>query len=261
MLIDTHCHLDAAEFADDREAVHASARAAGVKGFVVPAVSRDRFVQTRQTVREYVGCVAAYGIHPLYVMEAELGDLDVLGSWLALEQTVAVGEIGLDFHVDHVDPARQAVFFEAQLRLARELGLPVLLHVRRAVDAVLQALRRTRVVGGIAHAFNGSEPQARMLIDLGFKLGFGGAMTYPGSSRIRRLAASLPLEAIVLETDAPDIPPVWLNRGRNVPGELPRIAGVLAELRGMTLADVAAVTSANAQAVLPRLHRIAANLI
>lgn len=251
MLIDTHCHLDAAEFDADREAVHAAARAAGVETIVVPAVEVSAFARTRETVLRYPGCVAAYGIHPLYVMQAADNDLAALRQWLLAERPVAVGEIGLDLYVADIDPARQEHFFVEQLRLARDFDLPVLLHVRRAVDAVLKQLRRFKVRGGIAHAFNGSRQQADEFIKLGFALGFGGAMTYDGSTRIRELARHLPLEAIVLETDAPDIPPAWLNGSRNTPAELPRIAAVLAELRELPVAELAQRTAANARAVLP----------
>ncbi len=251
MLIDTHCHLDAAEFDADRDAVHAAALAAGVERIVVPAVAVDDFRTAKTVVERYPGCVAAYGIHPLYAMQAKEGDLDVLRDWLAAEKPVAVGEIGLDGYVTDVDAARQEFFFVEQLKLAREFDLPVLLHVRRAVDQILKHLRRIRVRGGIAHAFNGSRQQADEFIKLGFKLGFGGAMTFSGSTRIRALAAELPLDAIVLETDAPDIPPAWLNGGRNAPGELPHIAGVLAELRAVSRADIAAASTAAARAILP----------
>lgn len=251
MLIDTHCHLDAAEFDADREAVHAAARAAGVETIVVPAVEVSAFARTRETVLRYPGCVAAYGIHPLYVMQAADDDLAALRQWLLAERPVAVGEIGLDLYVADIDPARQEHFFVEQLRLARDFDLPVLLHVRRAVDVVLKQLRRFKVRGGIAHAFNGSRQQADEFIKLGFALGFGGAMTYDGSTRIRELARHLPLEAIVLETDAPDIPPAWLNGSRNTPAELPRIAAVLAELRELPVAELAHRTAANARAVLP----------
>ncbi len=250
MLIDTHCHLDAAEFDADRAAVHAAARAAGVARLVVPAVEISGFAKTRETVAHYDGCVAAYGIHPLYVMRAAESDLEALRQWLTRERPVALGEIGLDLYVGGNDPQRQEVFFGEQLKLAREFDLPVLLHVRRAVDPVLKQLRRHRVRGGIAHAFNGSRQQADEFIKLGFALGFGGAMTFSGSTRIRALAAELPLESIVLETDAPDIPPAWLNGGRNAPAELPRIAAVLAELRGLTCSEVALATSSNAQRLL-----------
>jgi len=253
MLIDTHCHLDAAEFDADRDAVHAAALAGGVARIVVPAVAVDGFQKAKMVVARYPGCVTAYGIHPLYVMQAQESDLAVLRAWLLREQPLAVGEIGLDGYVTNVDPLRQEFYFVEQLKLAREFDLPVLLHVRRAVDQILKHLRRIRVRGGIAHAFNGSRQQADEFIKLGFKLGFGGTMTFSGSTRIRALAAGLPLEAIVLETDAPDIPPAWLNGGRNAPGELPRIADVLAELRGVSRADIAAASSAAARAVMPGL--------
>jgi TatD DNase family protein len=253
MLIDTHCHLDAAEFDPDRDQVHANALAAGIGQIVVPAVTVDGFYGVKTSVARYPGCVAAYGIHPLYVMQASEADLAVLRAWLVNEKPVAVGEIGLDFFVTDSDPARQSFFFVEQLKLAREFELPVLLHVRRSIDAILKELRRFKLIGGIAHAFNGSRQQAEEFIKLGFKLGFGGAMTYSGSTRIQALAATLPLNAIVLETDAPDMPPVWLNRGRNAPAELLPIARTLAELRGLDLAEIIAQTSRNARQVLPGL--------
>lgn len=251
MLIDTHCHLDAAEFAADRPAVHAAARAAGVDIMLVPAVAAANFAAVRDCCRRHAGCRPAYGIHPLYVMAAQEADCATLRTWLEAEKPVAVGEIGLDHYLPGVDAGRQAWFFRQQLDLAREFDLPVILHVRRAVDPVLKELRQRRVRGGIAHAFNGSRQQADEFIKLGFKLGFGGAMTYTGSTRIRSLAATLPLEAIVLETDAPDIPPAWLAGGRNSPAELPRIAAVLAELRNEAPDEIAAATSRNARALFP----------
>lgn len=253
MLIDSHCHLDAAEFDADRDAVQAAALVAGVGRIVVPGVAVDGFERLKTSVARYPGCFAAYGIHPLYVMQAADADLEVLRRWLQTEKPVAVGEIGLDFYVPGIDPARQELFFVEQLKLARTFDLPVILHVRRAVDQVLKQLRRIRVSGGIAHAFNGSRQQADEFIKLGFKLGFGGAMTYAGSTRIRALAATLPLDSIVLETDAPDMAPAWLNGGRNSPAELPRIAAVLAELRGLPVPEIAERTSANALAALPNI--------
>ena len=253
MLIDTHCHLDAAEFDADRDDVASAAFAAGLTGIVVPAVAASNFSNVAEICSRYRGCAPAYGIHPMYVASATHFDLEQLAMALSSDLPVAVGEIGLDRFVEPRDDARQDYFFTEQLKLARAAGLPVLLHVRRAVDEVLKRLRKTRVPGGIAHAFNGSRQQADEFIKLGFKLGFGGAMTFTGSSRIRELARSLPLESIVLETDSPDIPPSWLNGGRNTPTELPRIAEMLAEIRGVSCSEIVSQTHANALAVLPRL--------
>lgn len=253
VFVDTHCHLDAQEFDADREAVADAAFAAGLETIVVPSVERANFAAVSALSRDMPRCAPAYGIHPMFVERACDADLVALQETLRSNPAVAVGEIGLDFFVAERDEARQEGFFVEQLKIARELDLPVLLHVRSAIDAVLKQLRRIPVPGGIAHAFNGSRSQAETFIKLGFKLGFGGSMTFPRATRIRELAATLPIEAIVLETDAPDIPPAWLNRGRNTPGQLPRIAATLAELRGMTLDEVALATTANARAALPRL--------
>ncbi|MDR2882151.1 MAG: TatD family hydrolase [Azoarcus sp.] len=250
MLIDTHLHLDAVEFDPDRAEVLARARAAGIEGFVVPAVDREGFARVLALAETTSGVFPALGIHPLNTDRADESDLDALDALLAQNHAVAVGEIGLDHHMPGFDAARQQAFFITQLKLARRHELPVILHVRRAQDAVLAALRRTRVVGGIAHAFNGSFQQAETFIGLGFKLGFGGAMTFDGARRIRRLAAELPLDAIVLETDAPDMPPAWAREERNMPENLLRIAKVLAELRGLSLEEIVRVTSANAHMAL-----------
>ncbi len=257
MLIDTHCHLDAAEFDADRDAVYAAALAAGVERIVVPGVTVDRNFRPKSKIADYPACLEAYGIHPLYVDQSSPEDLSRLRDWLQQAPPVAVGEIGLDFYVSGIDSERQTHFFVEQLKLARDFDLPVLLHVRRAIDPVLKQLRRIGVRGGIAHAFNGSRQQADEFIKLGFALGFGGAMTFAGSTRIRALAQTLPLESIVLETDAPDMPPAWLNGGRNAPGELPRIIEVLAGLRKLPPAALAAQTTENARAILPALREAA----
>jgi len=250
MLIDTHCHLDASEFAEDRDAVVLAAQAAGVSKIIIPAVSPENFTAVRDCCLRYAQCFPAYGIHPLYLDRVDEDDLPGLKTWLtteakSLKRPLAVGEIGLDFFEPGFDAARQEHFFIQQLKIAREFDLPVLLHVRRAVDQILKCLRRINVRGGIAHAFNGSRQQADEFIRLGFKLGFGGAMSYPGSSRIRSLAASLPINSIVLETDAPDMPPCWLTGGRNQPGELLQLAGVLADLRSESLEQVLKTTGEN----------------
>ncbi|KQW42738.1 MULTISPECIES: TatD family hydrolase [unclassified Roseateles] len=268
MWIDTHCHLDAAEFDADRDAVVARARAAGVLQIVIPAVNVHNLERVRELAHAR-GLSYALGIHPLCVMGAAPGDLnrvaEVLERHADDQRLVAVGEIGLDYFVEGIDPDTQQHFYVEQLKIAKRAGLPVLLHVRRSADKLLAGLRRVGFPhGGIAHAFNGSEQQAQAFIDLGFKLGFGGTLTFERSLQIRRIAAQVPETALVMETDAPDIPPHWLyktaeereahpGQARNESAELPRIAESLAELRGWTVEHTATITSANARAALPRL--------
>jgi len=267
--IDTHCHLDAAEFDADRAAVWRRAQAAGVAIGVLPAVKAAHFERVRELAHA-LGLAYALGIHPLCVDEAADADLDALRDALARHagdtRLVAVGEIGLDWFVPGHDRERQQRFYLAQLKLAREAGLPAILHVRRSADGLLAGLRRIEVAGGIAHAFNGSAQQARAFAERGWRLGFGGAMTFERARQIRELAATLPDTVPVLETDAPDIPPQWLYRNaearargefaRNEPAELPRIAQTLAQLRSWSVPDTAARTTANAWAALPRLRAL-----
>jgi TatD DNase family protein len=257
MLIDTHCHLDAREFDADRPTVLDAARAAGVRMIIVPAVEVGNLDAVRELSRAHAGCVYALGIHPIYVDRADDQDLARLEAALEAHRhdpaLVAVGEIGLDFFVPGLDRARQERFLAAQLAMARRFELPVILHVRRSQDIVLKHLRRARVSGGIAHAFNGSLQQAQAFVALGFALGFGGAMTFERALRIRALVRDLPREAHVLETDSPDIAPSWVHPGRNDPSQLAGIAEVFAQLRGLPVDQAVAQTAANALRVLPRL--------
>ena len=261
MWIDSHCHLDAAEFVGEPAALAEQAHAAGVSWIVIPAVERANFLVVAELAANLPGCVYALGIHPLYVPQANEDDLLVLrelvAASLADSRLVAIGEIGLDFFVPALcEPAlreKQEFFFAEQLKIARDFNLPVILHVRRSQDMLLKYLRRIHVSGGIAHAFNGSEQQAEAFINLGFALGFGGAMTFTRALQIRRLATHLPHQAIVLETDAPDISPAWLHPACNSPVQLPQIAAVLAQLRGQPVATIARQTSDNVARVLPRL--------
>lgn len=271
MWIDTHCHLDAAEFDADRDAVRQAARQAGVARCVIPAVHAQHWADVAQLAQRH-GDAYALGIHPLFVPQAHEADLQALDRALSERRgdprLVAVGEIGLDFFVPAMCTApmreRQWLFYTAQLKLAQQHDLPVILHVRRSADLLLKGLRQWPVTSGIAHAFNGSSPQAQAFVGRGFALGFGGTLSYERSLQLRRLACDLPASAIVLETDAPDIPPQWLYQtasqrakgaaqGRNSPAELPRIAQVLAQLRGASLAEVATDTGRNALRVLPKL--------
>ena len=277
--IDTHCHLDARELDVDLADVVARAAAAGVVHCVVPAVAVSNF-QTVRLLAEQFAYSYALGIHPLCVPQAQDTDLYALDAELALRQAdprlVAVGEIGLDFFVPELmKPAmreRQETFYLEQLKLAKKYNLPVILHVRRSADRLLKHLRAIKPASGwhgIAHAFNGSQQQAEEFINLGFKLGFGGAVTFETALQLRRLASGLPLTALVMETDSPDIPPHWLYttaaqralgqaQGRNEPAELPRIAQQVASLRGMTVQALAKATTDNALQALPKLRELIA---
>jgi len=280
MWIDTHCHLDAPEWSDaERHTERARARALGVTLCVLPGVKRTQWQAVRELARHH-GDAYALGIHPLYVPDANESDLEALDHELRLHahdpHLVAVGEIGLDFFVPSLREGaardKQWHFYRRQLQLAARHGLPVLLHVRRAVDTVLlglrqQAQRGPAVPGGLAHAFNGSAEQARQFGPLGLALGFGGALTFDTALRLRELAQTLPNTALVLETDAPDIPPQWLYvnaaeraqgrpQGRNGPSELPRIGAELAVLRGIEPEVLAHQTTRNALHHLPRLHAL-----
>lgn len=273
--IDTHCHLDAAELETDVAEVAARAALGGVQHCVLPAVAISNFERVRLLARKF-GYSYALGIHPLCVPQAQDADLRALDAELTLRKPdprlVAVGEIGLDYFVPElcISPQRerQETFYREQLKLAKKHGLPVILHVRRSADRLLKHLRELVPPGGwcgIAHAFNGSQQQAEEFIKLGFKLGFGGAVTFDAALQLRRLAVELPLDALVMETDSPDIPPHWLYttvadralgvaQGRNEPGELPRIAQQVADLRGITVQALAAATTANALQALPKLR-------
>ncbi len=262
MWIDTHCHLDAHEFGDESAVQAVQAAGQGVGMIVIPAVEKANFPVVARLAASVDNACYALGIHPIYVPRASEDDLAFLREQVAAamadQRFVAIGEIGLDFFIPMLtEPAmreKQIHFFREQLKIARDFDLPVLMHVRRSQDVVLKHVRQLRPNGGIAHAFNGSFQQAQAYVDLGFKLGFGGAMTFSRALQIRRMAAELPLEAIVLETDAPDIAPAWVHPGRNSPDQIPAIGAVLAQLRGVRLQEVADATSANARAVLPRMR-------
>lgn len=249
-LIDTHCHLDLPAFDADRERVLQHCRDLGISDILVPAIRAAGWERLFDLCAAVAELHPAVGLHPMFMDQHCDDDLTALGQALADRQVVAVGEIGLDFQQPEADREAQTALFDAQLGLAAAHRLPVVLHVRKAHDQVLQSLRHHRPPGGIAHAFNGSLQQARAYIELGFGLGFGGMLTYPRSTRLRALARDLPLDALVLETDAPDMV-VSAHRGqRNSPEYLPDIVAALAEVRGLPIGRVAAATSANARRIL-----------
>ena len=271
MLIDTHCHLDAPEFADSLDAVIQRAADNGVKAILLPTVRVADCSNVKELAHQYSqeipGLVYTLGIHPLYINQAQEGDIDILEKQIIAAlpdpRFVGIGEIGLDYFVEDLDPHQQEFFFNAQLDLAQKYQLPVILHVRRSQDAILKALRRRSIPSGIAHAFNGSFQQAEQFIELGFKLGFGGAATYERALQIRRLLKELPLDSIVTETDSPDIPPAWLREegiAFNEPAFLPRIAKELALVRGASDVEFASAVWGNALQVLPRWSALCAGI-
>ena len=255
MLIDSHSHLDAPEFDADREAVLARARAAGVRRQIVPAVSATGWGALRALCAREPGLYPAYGLHPMYLDEHRDTDLKTLHEWIAREQPVAVGECGLDFFVEGLDPQRQQAFFEGQLRLARDFGLPVVVHARRAVDPVIATIRRFAPLRGVIHSYPGSADQARRLYDLGFLVGIGGPVTYERANRLRTLAATLPIECLLLETDAPDQPDSAHRGERNEPARLTIVRDTIAALRGITPEALARATTTNAERLFGLTHR------
>ncbi len=264
MLIDTHCHLDAAEFAIDREAVWQAALQSGVRAVVIPAVTAETFQPIMQWCAQHPQAGFALGWHPMYVEHAPEDALQALEQTIQTvlagpqaHQLLAIGEIGLDFYLSREHEAKQLALFEGQLQIAKQFDLPVILHVRGAIDTILKYLRKHQLRGGIAHAFNGSLQQAGIFSGLGFKLGFGGAMTWPRALKIRQLAAEIGLEHLVLETDAPDIPPVWLgHQGRNSPDQLKKIAEEMSSIRRIEISQIIEITGKNSLQVLPKIAHL-----
>lgn len=266
MWIDTHCHLDAHEFGARAPDIADEAGRQGVGMIVIPAIDRGNLDTVAQLGAQRGNCCYALGIHPICVPNAAESDLDVLRTTVAAAMAdprfIGIGEVGLDFFIPLLnEPAmrdKQILFFREQLRIAREFGLPILTHVRKSQDQVLKHVRQITPNGGIAHAFNGSFQQAQGYIDVGFKLGFGGNLTFTRALQIRRLATELPLSSIVMETDAPDIAPAWIHPGVNTPDQVPRIGDVLAQLRGVDVKEIRDVTTANARDILPRMDALLA---
>ncbi len=255
MLVDSHCHLDAAAFDVDRAGVVSRARAAGVARQVVPAVDAAGWPKLREACAGDPGLFPAYGLHPMSLAAHRPEHLERLRDWIERERPVAVGECGLDYHVEGLDPDAQQGYFDGQLRLAREYGLPVIVHARRAVDAVIASVRRIggpgsgpgQALRGVVHSWSGSEQQAEQLWRQGFLLGIGGPVTYARANRLRRLAATMPLEHLLLETDAPDQPDSAIRGQRNEPARLRTVCETIAALRGIAPEALAAATSANAE--------------
>lgn len=247
MLVDSHCHLDASEFDADRDAVIRRARAAGVVQQVVPAVDADHWPQLRDICRTDSGLFPAYGLHPMFLDAHKPEHLPQLGEWIARERPLAVGECGLDLFVEGLDADAQQLYFDGQLALAHDFDLPVIVHARRAVDAVIASFKRVGKLRGVVHSFSGSPEQARQLWQLGFLIGIGGPATYTRANRLRGLVARMPLEHLLLETDAPDQPDAEIRGQRNEPARLAYVCQTIADLRGVEAEAIATATTANAR--------------
>jgi len=247
VLVDSHCHLDVAEFDTDRDAVLARAREAGVVAQVVPAIARAGFEHLRAVCAAHADLHPTYGLHPMYIAEHRPAHLDELRAWLERERPIAVGECGLDFFVENLDPDTQRTYFRRQLELAREFDLPLILHARRAVDEVIHTVRAIGSLRGVVHSFSGSPEQARQLWNLGFLVGIGGPVTYDRANRLRALVATMPIQYLLLETDAPDQPDAAHRGQRNEPARIVEVLDAIAMLRGEPPEAVAAATTANAR--------------
>ncbi|MEB0044196.1 MULTISPECIES: TatD family hydrolase [unclassified Pseudomonas] len=250
-LIDSHTHLDFPDFDEDRAAVLAESRALGVRRIVVLGVYQGNWQRAWDLVQSDPDLHAAFGLHPVYLNDHRPEDVRELSDWLTRlaghRQLCAVGEIGLDYFIETLDRQRQQTLFDAQLRLAADFNLPALIHVRRSHAAVIATLKRFRLKrGGIIHAFAGSQEEAREYLKLGFKLGLGGAATWPQALRMHRVLAQLPLESVVLETDAPDMAPSMFAGQRNSPAHLPAICAALAAIMAISPEQLAAASTTNA---------------
>lgn len=253
-MIDTHCHLDFKDFDHDRQKVLASCREKGVSTIIIPAVSAATFDKTIQSCAHDNSLKFALGLHPFFIEEHQPQDLLTLDQLVEKTRPIAIGEIGLDFFEKNlIEPSlkeKQIAFFSKQLIIAKHHDLPVIIHNRKAHDECIQLLKEAQLKGGIIHAFNGSIQHAEKYIELGFLLGFGGMLTFERSTKLRALAKKIPLSAMVLETDAPDMAVIQHKGERNSPEYIPYICDALAEIKQVPATTIDKVTSENARRVL-----------
>ncbi|MGP1667339.1 MAG: TatD family hydrolase, partial [Rhodanobacter sp.] len=241
-LIDSHVHLDAAAFATDLSDVIERARQAGVTTMILPATNAASWPRIKTLCANHAGVFPAYGLHPVFLAQHAPTDVEALSAWLDSGDAIAVGEIGLDFHRDEADRELQRSYFTRQLQLAHERDLPVIVHARGALEEVSLILRRMGTLRGVVHSFSGSEQQAQALWKAGFLLGIGGPVTYPRAQRLRRIVAQMPIEFLLLESDAPDQPDAAHRGQRNEPARVTEVLRCVAELRNQPEAAIAAAT-------------------
>jgi TatD DNase family protein len=248
-LIDSHCHLDDDRLDDRRDEVVAEAVAVGVTRMIVPATTANRWEKLKSVCERHDGLYVAYGLHPMFIEQHQAIHLRDLDEWLECEAVVAVGECGLDFFSTRVDEKWQKQLFLEQLQLADNHRLPVIVHARKAMDDVISLLRRQGRQGGVIHSFAGSEQQARQLYDLGFKLGIAATLGFERARKLRAVVATMPLDALLLESDAPDQPGAAHRGQLNQPAYIVEHLQTMAELRQMEVADLAAALTRNTESL------------
>jgi TatD DNase family protein len=248
-LIDSHCHLDDDRFDANRGAVIAEAALAGVTRMVIPATTANRWEKLKQLCLDHDGLFPAYGLHPMFIEQHHVSHLRELDEWLDRERPVAVGECGIDFFHSRVDEKWQRQLFLEQLQLANTYRLPLIVHVRKAMDEVIKLLRQHARHGGVVHSFAGSQQQAQQLHDLGFKLGIAATVGFERARKLRAVVAAMPGDALLLESDAPDQPGA-MHRGQlNQPAYIVEHLQTMAELRQTAVEDLAVTLNQNAKAL------------
>ncbi len=245
MLIDSHVHFDDTRFDKDRDAVYQRAKQAGVIAMIMPAITAESWPKTKQCSAQYENVFPAYGLHPYFIDQHQPEHLDQLRLWINKEQPVAVGECGLDYFLSELDQEKQKIFFQAQLEIAKEFDLPLIIHARSAVEDVIHLIKKTGHNKGMIHSYNGSLQQAKQLIDLGYYLSFGGAVTYARAKKLRSLIKELPLDSLLIETDAPDQPDIVHKDQRNEPGFITEVLATFVELRSESKEKIAQKTMLN----------------
>lgn len=247
MIIDSHCHLDFKDFDDDREEVIERANKAGIKKIIIPGVMQGTWKNILSCCTKYPQLYACYGLHPYFIEQHQKSDLDSLNDWIETHKPIAVGECGLDFFLKDLDAEKQTFYFQQQLDIASNHKLPVVIHARKSTEAVINAIKKHPHLTGMIHSYSGSYEQAVKLIDLGFYLSFGGPVTYENSTRLRKVVQSLPLENILVETDAPDQPVSNATSKRNEPAYITSVIKHIAHLHNTDDASIANITSENAK--------------
>jgi len=245
-LIDSHCHLDDDRFDDCRGQVIAEAAQVGVTRMVIPATTANRWDKVKQVCADHDGLYPAYGLHPMFVEQHHVSHLRELDEWLEREKPIAVGECGIDFFHSKVDAKWQRQLFLEQLQLANSHRLPLIVHVRKALDEVISLLRKYAQHGGVVHSFAGSQQQALQLHDLGFKLGIAATVGFERARKLRAVVAALPDDALLLESDAPDQPGAAHRGQLNQPAYILEHLQTMAELRQCAIADLADTLNRNA---------------